>query len=67
MDQVVLWAEGNWRCELHAWTSERALLKIFLGEERVILEPVFVGESAFRRAKVLRSVFCRHPKTTSMD
>ena len=66
MDQLVLWSEGNWRCELHARTSERGLLKIFQGEERIILEPVFVGESAFRRAEVLRSVFCGRSKTTSM-
>ena len=64
MDQVVLWSEGPWRCELHAATSERGLLKIFQGEERIILEPVFIGESAFRRAEVLRSVFGGQPKAT---
>ena len=64
MDPVVLWSEGRWRCELHAATSERGLLKVFQGEERIILEPVFIGDSAFRRAEVLRSVFAGPPKTT---
>ena len=51
MNQLVLWSEGHWRCELHATTSERGLLKIFQGGEQIILEPVFVGESAFKRAR----------------
>ena len=59
MNQVLLlWSQGDWRCELHPVVSERAWLKIYQGEKLIAIELVFVGESASRRADLLRSLFC---------
>jgi hypothetical protein len=62
MNQVLLlWSQGDWRCELHPAMNERAWLKIHQREKLIVMETVFVGESASRRAEFLRSVFCDPP------
>jgi len=69
MDQqiLILWSEGDWRCELYPAPGGAAFLKIFRGEHLVVVESTFVGGLAFKRAEILRKVFCGTPKSQPMD
>ena len=55
MDQqiLILWSEGDWRCELYPAPGGAAFLKIFRGEHLVVVESTFVGGLAFKRAEIL--------------
>ena len=57
-DRVVLWPEGEWRCELYPQTGGLASLRIFKGQHLIVIEPTFVGQLALNRAEILRTVFC---------
>jgi hypothetical protein len=54
-DQVlIIWSEGEWRCELHPAAAGEARLKIFRGEKLIEVEQTFVGRLAYARAEILR-------------
>ena len=55
MDHVLLiWAEGDWRCELHPRGGGEARLKILHAEEVIAVEPTYTGRLAYARAEILR-------------
>lgn len=59
MDQIlILWSEGDWRCELHPAAGAAASLKVFQGDHLIVIEPTIVGPLAFRRAEILCKAFC---------
>jgi hypothetical protein len=64
---LLLWSEGDWRCELYPAAGAGAFLKIFRGEHLVVIESTFVGGLAFKRAEILRNVFCGARKAQSTD
>ena len=55
---LILWADGDWRGELHAEPSGAAWLKIFKGDHLMVIESAFVEEPAFTRGEILRDTFC---------
>jgi hypothetical protein len=68
MDRIlILWTEGDWRCELYPAPGGAAFLKIFRREDLVVVESTFVGGLACKRAEILRKVFCGTPKSQAMD
>jgi hypothetical protein len=63
MDQIlILWSEGSWRCELYPAAGHGALLKVFNGNDLIVVESTEVGPLAFRRAEILRKAFCEAPR-----
>ena len=58
MDQILLlWSEDDWRCELYPAAGAGAVLKIFRGDDLIVIESTEVGPLAFRRAEILRKTF----------
>jgi hypothetical protein len=50
MDQIlILWSEGGWRCELYPAAGHGALLKIYQGDDLIVIESTEIGPLAFRR------------------
>jgi hypothetical protein len=53
-DVVVLWREGDWRCEWHAVSNGTARLEVYCGNLLATAEATPTGEAAQLRATVLR-------------
>ena len=54
---MVLWTEGDWRCELHTGdNSDVRRLLVYRGDIIVTVEPVSTGASAYARAEILRQL-----------
>ena len=53
-DHIVLWREGEWRCELHPSVAGSARLAVYLSERLATVETAPTGEAARQRATVLR-------------
>jgi hypothetical protein len=64
---VVLWSEGDWRCELHPEASGVAWLKVLRGNHLIVIESAFVVEPPFTRAEILRNTFCGRTEPRQMD
>ena len=56
--RLTIWSEGDWRCELHPAPRGEVRLKLFRGDEMIVIEPTSVGQLAFTRADMLRKTFC---------
>ena len=57
---VVVWTEGEWRCELH--TSDipgEGRILVYRGETVVTAESVPLGTAAYIRAEILRQRLLR--------
>jgi hypothetical protein len=53
-DVVVLWSEGNWRCEIHTGRMPGAgSFIVYRGDDVVTAESVNTGAMAYARAEVL--------------
>ena len=54
-DIVILWTEGDWRCEIHtgAIPGEGRFL-VYCGDSVVTAEAVHLGAAAYARAEILR-------------
>jgi hypothetical protein len=54
-DVVVLWNEGDWRCEIHTggMPGEGSFL-VYCGDDVVTSESVALGTAAYLRAEILR-------------
>ena len=59
---VILWSEGDWRCELYPEASGAGWLKVLQGDHLIVIESALDGEPPFTRAEVLRNTFCGTPK-----
>ena len=55
---LTIWSQGDWRCELHPAPREGVRLKVFRGDEMIVIEPTAVGQVALTRAEMLRKTFC---------
>jgi hypothetical protein len=54
-DVLVLWTEGDWRCEFHtSMVPGEGRLLVYRGETAVTAESVHMGAPAYARAEVLR-------------
>lgn len=53
-DVLVLWREGDWRCEYHAGIAGEARLVVYSVDHVVSAESVPAGAPAYHRAEVLR-------------
>ena len=53
-DPIILWREGNWRCEFHRDYGGHSRLKVFHGDVLATIEAAPAGNPAFQRANVLR-------------
>ena len=54
-DVLIVWTEGDWRCELH--TSDipgEGRLLVYRGETVATAESVPIGSGAYIRAEILR-------------
>ena len=54
-DVLVLWNEGDWRCEIHTGRipGEGSFL-VYCGDDVVTAESVSLGAAAYSRAEILR-------------
>jgi hypothetical protein len=54
-DVLILWNEGNWRCEIHTGgiPGEGRFL-VYCGGSVVAVEAVHLGTAAYARAEILR-------------
>ena len=57
-DILIIWTDGDWRCELHPAARGKARLEIFRGEKLEVIEPTRVGPVAYDRAEILRRLLC---------
>jgi hypothetical protein len=53
-DPIILWREGDWRCEFHREYGGQSRLKVFLGDILATIEAAPPGHPAFQRANILR-------------
>ena len=54
-DVVVLWNEGEWRCEIHTGALPGAgSFLVYRGDAVVTAESVHTGAMAYARAEILR-------------
>jgi hypothetical protein len=53
-EPMILWREGEWRCEFHQATVGDARLKVFHGDKLATVEAAPAGNPAFQRANILR-------------
>jgi hypothetical protein len=53
-DVLVLWRDGDWRCEWHAHSAGTARLEVYRGDLLATAEATPTGEAAQLRATVLR-------------
>lgn len=54
-DVLVVWTEGEWRCELHpGGIPDQGRLLLYHGETVVTAESVFLDTAAYIRAEILR-------------
>lgn len=51
---LVLWTEGNWRCEYHPGFGGDGRLEVYQDHILVAAESTPVGEAAAQRSEVLR-------------
>jgi hypothetical protein len=51
---LVLWTEGDWRCEYHPGFGGQGRLEVFRGAALVAAESTPVGESATQRSEAFR-------------
>ena len=59
-DALVLWTEGDWRCELNPGaTPGDGRLQIHRGDTVVLAEAVNLGPAAYARAEILRQRLLR--------
>ena len=53
-DVVILWNEGNWRCEIHTGDRGMGRFLVYCGDTVVTAESVLMGAAAYARAEILR-------------
>jgi hypothetical protein len=53
-DVLVLWREGDWRCEWHAASAGAARLEVYRGDVLATTEATPTGEGGRLRAAILR-------------
>jgi hypothetical protein len=54
-DILILWHEGEWRCEMHTnGTPGIGRFLLYCGEDVVTSEPVHLGAAAVARSAILR-------------
>ena len=54
-DVVILWTEGDWRCECHTGdVPGQGCFLVYCGESVVSAESVHMGAAAYVRAEILR-------------
>ena len=54
-DAVILWNEGDWRCEIHPGRIPgQGSFLVYCGDSIVTAESVHMGAAAYTRAEVLR-------------
>ena len=53
-DVLVLWTDGDWRCELHQGLGDAARLEVYKGDQLITAEASIVGRMAHYRAEILR-------------
>jgi hypothetical protein len=53
-EPMILWREGDWRCEFHPAAGGDSRLKVFHGEKLATIEAAPAGTPAFQRANILR-------------
>ena len=54
-DVLILWNEGDWRCEIHTgrYAGEGSFL-VYRGDSVITAESVHLGAAAYARAEILR-------------
>lgn len=54
-DVLVLWNEGEWRCEVHtSGIPGEGRFLVYCGESVITAEQVHMGTAAYARAEILR-------------
>ena len=54
-DVLLLWNEGDWRCEVHTGgTPGEGCFLVYCGESVITAEQVHMGAAAYTRAEILR-------------
>jgi uncharacterized protein YodC (DUF2158 family) len=53
-ENIVIWREGQWRCEFHPGFGGASRLEVYHGEALVTAEASESGEPSLRRAEILR-------------
>ena len=54
-DVLIVWTEGDWRCELHTGDiPDEGSLVVYRGETVATAESVPLGSAAYIRAEILR-------------
>ena len=58
-DVLILWNEGDWRCEIHAGDLGVGRFLVYCGDSVVTAESVNMGTAAYARAETLRQRILR--------
>ena len=53
-DVLILWNEGDWRCEIHTGDLGVGRFLVYCGDSVVTAESVHMGAAAYARAEILR-------------
>jgi hypothetical protein len=65
-DVLILWNEGNWRCEMHtSGIPGEGRFLVYYGDSVVTAEAVHLGAAAYARGEVLRQRVVRGDMTVA--
>ena len=53
-DVLILWNEGDWRCEIQTGDLGVGRFLVYRGDSVVTAESVHIGAAAYARAEILR-------------